>query len=443
AILHREILEVPDAKLDPRFVNHPGVVEENGIRFYAGVPLFSEQGLCYGTLCVVDRQPMQLTAPQRELLQKLGKQAVYLMESRVSRQQELTASLSLARLLEFLPDGLITTDINGNIQHVNSIARRWHGIDPGLVPRERWSQYFQLFASNGTDRLPLIDNPLTRVLRGETVRDQELLIRATGQPDRPIVCNAEHLVDAEDRKIGAVVVMRDITAIKHMEKMKDEFVSTVCHELRTPLTSISGALSLVLGGVLGEVPMMMSEMLGVAHQNSQRLAALINDLLDMEKLLAGKMHFEFAPQALIPLLDETLLTLTSYAEPLGVFLQRTGTQPVTVNVDSMRLIQVLTNLLSNACKFSPRGSKVLLDHKIIEDQVEVSIIDQGSGIPESFRERIFQKFSQADSSNNRSKGGTGLGLVICKELIERMHGEIGFESCADKGTRFWFRLPIH
>lgn len=442
AILEPDILEVPDARLDARFADHPFVTGDPHIRFYAGVPLYSERNLCYGTLCVVDMEPRRLTELQRSMLLKVSRQILFVMESRVGRQQEILTSMSLARLLEFLPDGLITTDINGHIQHVNSIARRWHGVDPSVIPREQWSRYFELIDSSGVQRLPLSDNPLTRVLRGEKVQDQEMIIRTTGQPDRPIVCNGDFLVDAQGQTIGAVVVMRDISSLKHVEKMKDEFVSTVSHELRTPLTSICGALNLIQGGILGAVPETMKEMLTVASQNSQRLTMLINDLLDMEKLIAGKMNFIFGTMELAPLLDEALLMMTNYAEPMDVALQRKGTELVRVNVDAVRLMQVLSNLLSNACKFSPAGSTVVLQHKVHGNKVEISVIDQGPGVPEAFRDRLFQKFSQADSGSNRSKGGTGLGLVICKELVERMKGEIGFESTEGKGARFWVRLPM-
>lgn len=442
AILQPEILEVEDATQDERFARHPFVTGEPHIRYYAGVPLYSERNLCYGTLCVVDMKPHKLSELQRSMLKKVARQILFIMEARVGRQQEILTSMSLARLLEFLPDGLITTDISGNIQHVNSIARRWHGVDPSITPRDAWSDHFELLDGEGTQRLPLADNPLSRVLRGEKVQDQEMMIRATGQPDRPIVCNADFLVDAQGDTIGAVVVMRDISSLKHMEKMKDEFVSTVSHELRTPLTSICGALNLIQGGILGEVPETMKEMLTVASQNSQRLSMLINDLLDMEKLIAGKMNFIFGTMELAPLLDEALLMMANYAEPLEVALQRKGNEVVKVNVDAVRLMQVLGNLLSNACKFSPAGSTVVLEHKVIGDKVEISVIDQGPGVPEAFRDRLFQKFSQADSGSNRSKGGTGLGLVICKEMIERMQGEIGFESTEGKGARFWIRLPL-
>lgn len=560
ALLGADIMEVPDAREDARFAANPLVVGAPYIRFYAGMPLTSAEGLCYGTLCVVDTQPRRLSSEQRELLRKLANQVLQHMEARIERQQSVSSSLMLARLLEFLPDGLITADLDGTLRHVNSIAREWHGVDPGTLPKERWHEYFQLYDSDGSSRLPLAANPLARVLRGEQVRDEELVIRARGQFDRTVLCNGDFLVDDAGAPAGAVVVMRDITARKEaarklaekekylqalfdnvgdpivvfmddgivvsanhaavsllhlqgrsdvdafkllpglragiealrsqagavhhfeagalldngdllplglalsaiprdgrpryvlilrdlseqkrMERMKDEFVSTVSHELRTPLTSISGALGLIQGGVLGEVPEPMRELLNVAARNSQRLSAIINDLLDMDKLLAGKMSFRFETCALVPLLDEALATMRSYAELYGVQLVRQGDEAVTVNVDTMRLTQVLTNLLSNACKFSPQGASVILEHRLERDTVLINVIDSGSGIPEAFQSRIFQKFSQADTSDANRKGGTGLGLVICKELMERMHGKIGFESAPGKGTRFWCRLPV-
>jgi signal transduction histidine kinase len=162
----------------------------------------------------------------------------------------------------------------------------------------------------------------------------------------------------------------------------------------------------------------------------------------MEKLIAGKMPFVFADHALVPLLDAAIKSMQSYAGPLAVTLVRQGDDPATVRVDAIRFEQVITNLLSNACKFSPKKSDVIIMHRLDGNEVEISVIDSGSGIPAAFRDRLFQKFSQADSTSIRIKGGTGLGLVICKQLLQRMGGMIGFESNQTRGTRFWVRLPL-
>lgn len=243
----------------------------------------------------------------------------------------------------------------------------------------------------------------------------------------------------ERKFIGLV---RDITERKRIEQMKSEFVSIVSHELRTPLTSISGALGLINGGAVGEVPPAIGQLLDIAQQNSQRLGLLIDDLLDMEKLIAGQISFQLRAQPLAPLLEEALRANQGYAAQHQVRLEMGEQVAVQVSVDEHRLQQVLANLLSNAAKFSPAGEVVILSSSRRGDRVRVSIRDVGPGIPQTFRQRIFQKFSQADSSDTRQKGGTGLGLAISKELIERMHGRIGFDSELGQGACFWFELPV-
>lgn len=237
-------------------------------------------------------------------------------------------------------------------------------------------------------------------------------------------------------------IVEDISESKKIEKMKNEFVSTVSHELRTPLTSISGALGLVASGKLGDLQPQIHSMIDVAYRNSLRLSHLINDLLDMEKLIAGKMSFDIKRHALLPMLHSSIESVSSYAKQYQVeFILSGCTNQDWVETDSNRLQQVISNLLSNAAKFSPPGEEVLISVTRRVNMLRVSVIDKGPGITSEFRSRIFQKFSQADSSDTRQKGGTGLGLAISKEIIEHMHGVIGFESEAGKGACFYFELP--
>ena len=234
----------------------------------------------------------------------------------------------------------------------------------------------------------------------------------------------------------------DITERKNMEQMKDEFVSTVSHELRTPLTSISGALKLMVSGALGEMPEKSRTMLDIAYKNSQRLTLLINDLLDMEKLLAGKMAFNLHKQPLHTLLEQTVYENRAYGDQYQVSFQLAPVaDTLQVMVDEQRFLQVMSNLLSNAAKFSPPGNRVDIRTTAEDGNVSISVVDYGSGIPLEFQHRLFQKFSQADASDSRQKGGTGLGLAITKELLENMNGKISVESQPGLGSCFTISLP--
>jgi len=246
-----------------------------------------------------------------------------------------------------------------------------------------------------------------------------------------------------DEPARFVAIVRDITERKRVERMKGEFVSTVSHELRTPLTAISGALGLLCGGALGKLAPQAQEMIDIAYRNSQRLNHLINDLLDIEKLAVGKVHFDMRPQPLMPLVEQALEANRAYGAARRVSLTLTARLPdAEVRVDSQRLMQVLCNLLSNAIKYSPEDGTVEVSVERRGGAARVTVADRGPGVPAQFRPRMFQKFSQADSSDTRQKGGTGLGLAISKELVERMGGRIGFDSAEGDGARFFFELPL-
>ena len=235
-------------------------------------------------------------------------------------------------------------------------------------------------------------------------------------------------------------ILQDITERRRIEQMKNQFVSMVSHELRTPLTSISGALALISAGVLGAVPSSMVSMLDIAKENSARLSQLINDLLDIDKLVAGKMHFELKLCLISDLLKKAVEINQPFATRYGVELKLAEQHDALVMIDTMRFQQIMANLLSNAAKFSPAGSVVTVRSLLNEQWVRVEVEDQGPGIPDEFKAHIFEKFSQVDGADSRQSEGSGLGLAIVKELTEHMAGEVGFYNLTPKGSCFYLHF---
>jgi signal transduction histidine kinase/DNA-binding response OmpR family regulator len=278
------------------------------------------------------------------------------------------------------------------------------------------------------DEIGMLVNDFNHMLAEIQSRDEALRQERASLEDR-----------VEQRTIDLKLAME---AAERANKVKSEFLSTVSHELRTPLTAIAGSIGLISGGALGKMPEPIQQMLHIAQKNSQRLTYLINDLLDMEKLMAGKLHFDLQVQDIMPLIESALVENQSYAQQHQVsYVLTQRVEGMTVDVDAQRLQQVLANLLSNAAKFSPEGAQVEVAVSYDGHRVRVDVIDHGDGIPLEFQDRIFQKFSQADASDTRQKGGTGLGLAITRELVERMGGRVGFESTPGQGTCFHFDLP--
>lgn len=251
-------------------------------------------------------------------------------------------------------------------------------------------------------------------------------------------------LDKNQQPISTRGIFRDITARKRSDQLKDELISVVSHELRTPLTSISGSLQLILGGISGNLSPQIKSLLDVANRNCKRLVRLINDFLDISKIESGHIQFKIATTDLYLLLQQALDSNQGYAKQYNVDFQlncELNPPRAMVQVDHDRIIQVLTNLLSNASKFSPPNSTVQVSLSENDENFIVKISDQGSGIPPEFHKHMFQKFSQADSSSSRKQEGTGLGLSICKAIIERHHGRIDFESRLNQGTTFYFEIP--
>lgn len=237
------------------------------------------------------------------------------------------------------------------------------------------------------------------------------------------------------------VIMRDVTDALELERVKHDFIANVSHELRTPLTAIKGALGLVLSGAAGEPSPKARSLLDIAHRNADRLVLIVNDILDLEKIAAGKMDFSMVVGDLRETITESVQSVQAYADQFGVTIEvEQPDEPVMARFDGGRILQVLTNLISNACKFSMPGSSIKVQVTTDGAQHLVAVRDQGMGIPATAIETIFDRFSQAGGKDRRAKGGTGLGLSIVKAIVEKHGGQVSLESTEGVGTTVTFNL---
>ncbi|MCV2894241.1 CHASE domain-containing protein [Lentibacter sp. XHP0401] len=240
-----------------------------------------------------------------------------------------------------------------------------------------------------------------------------------------------------------IVQVIDISDKKNIEKMKSEFIATVSHELRTPLTSIKGALGLMQVSMIKDMPKGAARLVEIASSNADRLAALVNDILDLEKISSGEVAFDVEPSSMTQLLSDSVEQMHPFAEQHKTSISlKVPEKDVRVLMDSNRTQQAIVNLLSNACKYSFSDTVVQVHLEELEGEALVCILNDGPTITDEFKSRIFKPFSQADASDTRAKGGTGLGLNITKQIIERMDGRIGFSSKEASPTAFWFTLPL-
>jgi PAS domain S-box-containing protein len=343
----------------------------------------------------------------------------------------------LSRVASQTSDGVVITGMDGCVQWVNDGFGNLMGRDAASVTGR---PLLEILLSSEPD-LRVISG-IELAVREFKPFNTEIFIGDDQGVNRWARVNANPMLDSLGRIQGIMAILMDITQIKQAEKMKQEFTATVSHELRTPLTSVMGALGLISSGVFGTLPKSVDELLAVASRNCQRLLELIDDLLDMDKLTAGKLLLRIESMELLPLLEQSIAELRPYADRYDVHLQLDAMPyPVRLHCDGRRFHQIMANLLSNAIKFSPQGGTVRVVVSTAAGKFRIEVVDCGPGIADEFRHQVFQTFAQADSSDTRSKGGTGLGLAITRKLVLQMGGDIGFESTVGSGTTFWLEWP--
>ena len=342
-------------------------------------------------------------------------------------------------IVENMIDGLITIDDKGIVLSMNPAAVTIFGYQQKevlgnniniLMPEPYHSEhdgYMQHYQQTGEKKIIGVDREVEGQRKDGSCFPMELAV-------------SEIIINGQKSYTGQV---RDITERKLVDKMKTEFISTVSHELRTPLTSIRGSLGLITGGAVGELPEQAKDLLRIAGNNTERLLLLINDILDIQKIESGEMVFNFQTVELMTIIEQAVEDNAAYGDQHGVkFKIANDLSGARVYVDKDRLMQVMANLLSNAAKFSPENETVEISvARHHGDTLRISVTDHGSGIPEKFQPKLFERFTQSDSSDTRQKGGTGLGLSITKVIVEKHGGRIDFVSREGIGATFYIELP--
>jgi PAS domain S-box-containing protein len=383
--------------------------------------------------------------------------ALFLSDRELIRRRRadvrLAQSLRLqSEILNSAHYGIVSSTRDGSVTSFNAAAERMLGYSAaeviGHTTPSLWHDAAELQArarevAARLGRPPRVEagSFISMARPGKSDESEWTFIRKDGSRFRgSLVVTA--LTGPDGQISGYLGILADITERKKMERMKSEFISTVSHELRTPLTSIRGSLGLLAGGVLGTLSEKAASMVKIAHQNSERLVRIINDILDIEKIEAGKLELHSQRVGLDALLEQAVEVNQSYADKYQVRLRLEPLpQALAVSADPDRLMQVIANLVSNAAKFSSPGSTVHIRASAHDGRVRVEVEDHGTGIPEEFRPHVFEKFAQADGSTSRCFEGTGLGLSITRQLVEAMGGAIGFQSALGQGTTFHIELP--
>ncbi len=454
AIHSSDLFLVSDASVDPRFADNPLVTQAPNIRFYAGAPLELEEGQRIGTLCAIDSKPRELTKEQAAVLNDLAQCVVAEFQaSSVTRiaQQLRDREANLQAVLNTLVNGIVTIDGRGTIKTVNPAVERVLGYTESellgqnvrmLMPepyRSAHDGYLHNYLSSGKAKIIGTGREVVGERKDGSVFPMELAV-------------GEMEVSGERLFVG---IITDITARKSAEeglvaaremadqanRSKSDFLANMSHEIRTPMNAIIGMGHLAMRTELTDK---QRGYLSKIQSAAQSLLGIINDILDFSKIEAGKLTMESIEFQLDDVLNSlsTIIGIKTEEKNIELLFSRAPEIPPLLIGDPMRLGQVLTNLANNAIKFTEQGEIFVGMEKLQADgervQLRFTVRDTGIGMTPEQSARLFQPFSQADTSTTRKYGGTGLGLSICKKLVSMMEGEIGLTSAAGKGSSFIF-----
>ncbi len=385
------------------------------------------------------------------------------------RARAAREALRFAAVLDQMADGVIVVDEHGRVERSNKTAIELLGPEIETLPLEEWAQRFSITNVEGR---PLAPNelPLARALRGERLRRATYIVRSAWGTERYLSTSAGPIVTAGGEEKGAAIVLRDVsdehqyaemlrhtnrelrrqaeimeqvnTQLREATKAKDQFLAVMSHELRTPINAVMGYSDLLDLGVKGDLNPDQRAMIARIRDTSRHLLGLINEVLDLAKIGAGRIDLVMAELDLRAVIERATQQVLPLANSKGLTLrvEEMPSDEIVVMADETRLTQIIINLLSNAVKFTPKG-EVTIRAAQVGEKVEIRVRDTGPGIAEDQRERIFEEFYQVEGGLARASGGTGLGLAIARRFARLMGGEVVVESEMGKGSEFIVTLP--
>jgi signal transduction histidine kinase len=367
-----------------------------------------------------------------EALQQLNELLEKRVEERTNRLQLEMGMLET--ILTCMVEGMVVTDRENRVIQFNPAAQKFLDTVPHRVLGRTLAELSGIDGFAQLERLTGgAGNSISDLPQGETSLDVK---------GRRLLVSVSQLVDSDDSRAGLIMSIREVTPEEDVDRMKSDFISTVSHELKTPLTSIKGALQFVMNKSRW-LTSTERELMTVCQRNTDRLIRLINDILDISKIEAGKVDFVYGPQSVHELITSAINEIKGFAIGKGITVINNSIPNLPpLFGDYERLAQVLSNLLSNAVKFSPEHKIVMVNAAVSGDFIVISVVDNGKEIQWADRDKLFRKFQQLERDDMGSRGGTGLGLAICKEIVDRHHGKIYYEKGPTGGNAFSFTVPV-
>ncbi|MCR4406886.1 MAG: ATP-binding protein [Anaerolineae bacterium] len=449
---HNESVIITGLDQDERWIVDP---EKKGqSQSVLAVPLSTGDDVL-GVMLLFHPEPNYFTADHLELAKAAANQITVMVKNtelyrlirnqaerlgNMLRTQRADASRRLA-ILESITDGVVVTNIEGQVVAVNRSAQKLLGVKEDEVVGQEIRALYRNFPQDTTD---LVIEAVSRLTSAHTAQSSPSQPEVVLEYDKQIIsARFAPILDEESECQGVVTVLRDITREREIAQAKSDFVSIVAHELRTPMTSIKGYADLILSGAAGPVSDTQIQFLQVIRTNVERLAALVNDLLDISRIEAGRVKFDMRPLRMDEVTTEVVTSLKGeiVSRNLELELNIPSRLPL-VQGDRNRLVQVLTNLVSNAYKYTPPGGRITLALHQTDGELQVDVTDTGIGIAPTDLDRVFERFYRADHDLVRGQSGTGLGLAIAKSIVEMHGGRIWVRSVLGKGSTFSFSLPV-